>query len=323
MTKSIDTLLVDHIRDIEWNSGVFENQLVLTEAKKELIKALVTVHIDDSRTTKADFMDGKGEGLVILLHGGPGTGKTLTAESIAELVKRPLFRLSCGDLGTDAQSVEKNLKSALAFGSHWDCIGLLDEAEVFVEERAKNSLQRNALVSVFLRLLETYDGILILTTNRVGVFDEALTSRIQLALHYPPLDRASRRRIWKNLVQSISETGEKINKEQIDTKLKSIARHKLNGRAIRNTLNTARQLARYKKEALSHAHIDQALGVVNELLTYIERTKNYDELRNAWRQGWRNDEDFIRKKSKRAVSECSDSSDSSHSADSSSSSDTS
>ncbi|KAH6875244.1 P-loop containing nucleoside triphosphate hydrolase protein [Alternaria rosae] len=289
-----DKLLVDHIRDIEWNSGVFGHQLVLTEAKKELIKALVTVHIDDSRTTKADFMDGKGEGLLILLHGGPGTGKTLTAESIAELVKRPLFRLSCGDLGTDAQSVEKNLISALAFGSHWDCIGLLDEAEVFVEERASNSFQRNALLSVFLRILETYDGILILTTNCVGVFDEAMTSRIQLALHYPPLDTDSRWRIWKNLVQSISETGENINEEDITTNLDSIARYKLNGRAIRNTLTTARQLARYKKEALNHAHINQALGVVNEFLEYIMRTKEgLNEIDFAFRRGWREDSSFI------------------------------
>lgn len=43
---------------------------------------------------------------------------------------------------------------------------MLDEAEVFLEERTQADLQRNALVSVFLRALEYYDGILILTTNR-------------------------------------------------------------------------------------------------------------------------------------------------------------
>jgi len=45
-------------------------------------------------------------------------------------------------------------------------------------------LKRNSLVSVFLRILEYYDGILILTSNRVEMFDEAFKSRIQVALHY-------------------------------------------------------------------------------------------------------------------------------------------
>ena len=132
-------------------------------------------------------MSGKGEGLIILLHGGPGTGKTLTAESVAEFAKRPLYRVTCGDIGTDPQGVEEYLKSVLYIGSTWGCVVLLDEADVFLEERTKMDMQRNALVSVFLRVLEYYDGILILTTNRIGTFDEAFKSRIQLALHYPPL----------------------------------------------------------------------------------------------------------------------------------------
>lgn len=45
---------------------------------------------------------------------------------------------------------------------------LLDEADVFLEERDVRDLNRNALVSVFLRALEYYEGILILTSNRVG-----------------------------------------------------------------------------------------------------------------------------------------------------------
>ena len=64
---------------------------------------------------------------------------------------------------------------------------LLDEADVFLEERTKLDLERNALVSVFLRVLEYYEGILILTSNRIGTFDEAFKSRVQLAIHYPLL----------------------------------------------------------------------------------------------------------------------------------------
>lgn len=285
----IDVLLVEHIGDIKWNGGVFEHRLVLQEGKKELVKALVTVHIEKSRDIKTDFMDGKGEGLIMLLHGGPGTGKTLTAESIAEFVQRPLYRVTCGDIGTDAENVEKYLESALYIGSTWDCVVLLDEADVFLEERTKMDLQRNALVSVFLRVLEYYDGILILTTNRIGTFDEAFKSRIQLALHYPPLDRDGRWEVWRNFVQSLSEAGENIDDKEISKKLDILARHRLNGRQIRNTISTARQLAQYKKETLRYAHVDQAVGVVNEFEKYVTDVHGHDDEEYARDQGLRND----------------------------------
>ena len=55
---------------------------------------------------------------------------------------------------------------------------LLDEADVFLEERDVKDLNRNALVSVFLRALEYYDGILILTSNRVGICTFLRNTRI-------------------------------------------------------------------------------------------------------------------------------------------------
>lgn len=50
---------------------------------------------------------------------------------------------------------------------------------------------------MFLRILEYYEGILILTTNRVSVFDQAFKSRIHLAIQFPELDFASRKSIWQ------------------------------------------------------------------------------------------------------------------------------
>ncbi|KAJ5279267.1 hypothetical protein N7478_004639 [Penicillium angulare] len=80
----------------------------------------------------------------------------------------------------------------------WGCAVLLDEADVFSEEGRETDLQRNALVSVFLRVLEYYDGILILMSNRIGTFqvDGAFKFRVQLAVHYPTLDVKERYAIW-------------------------------------------------------------------------------------------------------------------------------
>ncbi|KAF2199215.1 hypothetical protein GQ43DRAFT_376793, partial [Delitschia confertaspora ATCC 74209] len=62
---------------------------------------------------------------------------------------------------------------------------------------------RNALISVFRRVLEYYESILILTNNRVGTFDEAFKSRIQLVLHYPTLGPFQRLRIRENFINRL------------------------------------------------------------------------------------------------------------------------
>jgi ATP-dependent 26S proteasome regulatory subunit len=280
-------LTVEHIRKITWNKDVFKNRLVLEPSKKNLIQALVSVHIKKTKPVRSDFMDGKGDGLIILLHGGPGTGKTLTAESVAELAKRPLYRVTCGDIGTDPVKVEEYLESVLFIGSKWGCVVLLDEADVFLEERTKMDLQRNALVSVFLRVLEYYDGILILTTNRIGTFDEAFKSRVQLALHFPTLDEPGRRGVWRNFAKSLSEKGH-IDPEEIDQNLDQLAKHNLNGRQIRNVISTARQVATYRKQALQFEHIDESLRVVNDFEEYVTKVHKHTDEDYARYMQWRN-----------------------------------
>lgn len=77
----------------------------------------------------------------------------MTAESVAEIAAKPLYRVTCGDVGTKVEDVEKYLESVLYLGKLWGCVVLLDEADVFLEQRSLEDLQRNALVLVFLRVL--------------------------------------------------------------------------------------------------------------------------------------------------------------------------
>ncbi|XTI88661.1 hypothetical protein V2W45_1489075, partial [Cenococcum geophilum] len=65
---------------------------------------------------------------------------------------------------------------------------LLNKADVFVEQRTTNNIHYNALICVFLRKLKYYKGILFLITNQVKIIDEAIASRIHLALWYGLLD---------------------------------------------------------------------------------------------------------------------------------------
>lgn len=266
------SLDVDLIEDVPWNTDAFDF-LVIEDRMKELVKAVVTNQIHAAEST--DLIRGKGSGLTLLLHGGPGTGKTLTAESVADLAKKPLYRVTCGDIGTKAEEVEKYLETIFLLGKTWDCVVLLDEADVFLEERSTVNLDRNALVSVFLRMLEYYDGILILTSNRVGIFDEAFKSRIQLSLRYQNLDRTQRLEIWRNFISRLERLADDIDGLEIDAKdildhIDKLATPELNGREIRNAISTARQLARYRKQALGYTHIQAVIAEAEKFDQYLQ-----------------------------------------------------
>jgi SpoVK/Ycf46/Vps4 family AAA+-type ATPase len=281
-------LFVDCVQPVSWNKKAYE-RLVLPPQTKDLVRALVTVRSSQRGVKqglgvagkRTDITSGKGNGLIMLLHGGPGTGKTLTAESVAEIAEMPLYRVTCGDIGTSATAVEQYLNTVLHLGKTWNCVLLLDEADVFLEERSMADLKRNSLVSVFLRILEYYDGILILTSNRVGIFDEAFKSRIQVALHYENLNRSSRKKIWQNFLDMLEEDEEDVNFDEIKFHLDDLAEKGLNGRQIRNVLTTARQLAIFRKERLDWEHLEKALAVSSDFNQYLKNMQGHTDDQRA------------------------------------------
>ncbi|KAI5928584.1 P-loop containing nucleoside triphosphate hydrolase protein [Camillea tinctor] len=262
---------VDQTTDVTWNKNIFK-RLVLPAQTKELVQAVVTAH-GQQITGGADIVGGKGQGVLILLHGGPGTGKTLTAEGIAEEQERALFRVTCGDIGIEPAKVERYLKVVLGIGKAWGCVVLLDEADVFLEERSPVDHKRNAIISIFLRVLEYYDGILILTTNRVGRFDEAFKSRMQLALGYPNLDEGQRGRIWLNFFQLLDSKKERFDIRDLNLNAHKLAKFDINGRQIRNAVMMARHLAKFRNQRLVYKHVQEAVSSVVKFDEYLQNLK--------------------------------------------------
>jgi AAA+ superfamily predicted ATPase len=205
-------------------------------------------------------VSGKGKGLVGLLSGSPGVGKTLTAEVIAEVTKRPLYMLSAGELGTYVGDVEKKLDMVLEVTRQWGCVLLIDEADVFLQERDGLDLERNAMVSVFLRRLEYFQGVLIMTTNRKRTIDAAFESRIHFKLHYADLSAESRSTIWKNCIENLPSGLSKANITEDD--LKQLSSLKLNGRQIKNAMACAISIAVEEKTSLSMDGIRTILDMV-------------------------------------------------------------
>ncbi len=252
-TKQWIAAPVTQLVSIEYDADAYE-KLVLDSTYKHLIKSLVK----NDKNSFSDIIQGKSGGFIFLLHGSPGSGKTLTAEAVAELLHKPLYSISIGELGVTPESVEHNLISILQLGSRWNAVLLLDEADIFLEQRQDHDLVRNAMVAIFLRQLEYFDGVLFLTTNRVKNFDKAFNSRISLAIHYESPTSDIREKIWKILLESAH-----INLYS-DTDISTLSKYELNGRQIKNCIRLATALNSPK------------FITINDLIKIIELSEQFE-----------------------------------------------
>lgn len=295
-------------------------KLQINEENKDMIQALVHSHLKKKEAERngleidtLDLIRGKGQGVIILLHGVPGVGKTATAEAVASRWNKPLFPITCGDLGFTTEKVESTLNEIFRLAHLWGCVLLFDEADVFITQRERNDLQRNTLVSgtpleissylskfgtvqvhllrssVFLRMLEYYNGILFLTTNRAGVLDEAMKSRIHLSLRFDRLNEQQTEAIFRLNIERLGKIEETRSKDTsyrqliIDEEdnLKFAKSHwrkhagneglgRWNGRQIRNAFHIAASLAHYERDKNPNTKLQKQLRALH--FEQVEKT---------------------------------------------------
>ncbi|WPB05614.1 uncharacterized protein RHO25_010267 [Cercospora beticola] len=228
------------VSNITWRKDMLSS-LVISAPVLTSMRQLIQSH--SSRAPFDDFVPGKGQGLIGLFSGQPGLGKTFTAEAIAETAEKPLYSISSGALGSAASDINTNLRQIMNLCAHWQAVLLLDEADVFLAKRNIYDLERNAIVSVFLRELEYYPGIMILTTNQPEIIDAAFQSRIHFCYRYPALDWRARRQVWLQFIEKaeISLGADRVNVDGAG--LSELADLDYNGRQIKNAVSIAMTLA--------------------------------------------------------------------------------
>lgn len=259
-TKCFAFLLVDKISEVTFSDLAFRS-LSIDGNWKELLRNLIDGHYSD-QSGHDDIIPGKGKGLIISLEGPPGCGKTLTAgqskrfavlyitlltefaESIARLMHRPLYTVSSGELSSARyfEADDTTVRAIFKRAEKWKAVVLVDEADVILTKRNMHDMFRNSLVTVFLRNLEYYEGVMFLTSNRVEAIDTAFRSRIHLRLPYSDPDVSTRTQIWKRFLPHdtgmdlCNELGRDLN---------------VNGREIKNLARTATLLSKTGATELS------------------------------------------------------------------------
>ena len=197
-------------------------------------------------------------GLVFLLFGPPGVGKTLTAEATCEYLKKPLYNISVCDLGINPENMQIIMDKIIEYVDRWDAIMLIDEVDIFVEERQFAHVTRNALVSTFLKFLEYNNGIIFLTTNRLNTIDSAVRSRINVFVCYKKLDYKVRKNIWISLLKKWDI---ELKKATVNT----LAKSELNGREMRNYMRLIISIHKDRKLELTDESILKIFDEYNEL----------------------------------------------------------
>lgn len=277
-------LSVSNIKPVIWHKHAFDD-LIMDDETKKLLKAMVSNRIT-SEKTQTDIAERKQSGLALLFHGGPGTGKTFAAESIAELIEKPLYRINVANLGVNAAELQSHMRGIVNLRKAWDCVFLLEDADLILEERSRVDLSRNAMVMAFMRFMDELEGILILTSTRVGIVDEAFQSRINLAIHFEKLTPMQRRVIWRKLLLDIERDGA-ADYKLLECDVNDLAELKINGRQIRNIVSGAQKLASFKKTRLSYDLLQTFFVSSDQFSKYIQDTMGSSDDQIARSKGYR------------------------------------
>ncbi|KAF5259426.1 hypothetical protein FOXYS1_9954 [Fusarium oxysporum] len=216
-------LVIEYAADIVWNKDMFD-MLVLPESEKNILRALLP-----ENKASIDVLARRDRGRLILLCGAAGTGKTFAAEALAELARKPLYRLTPYEIGIELNQVENNIKEAFYLGDIWNAVVFTMEGTSDLYQSALRD--RGQLVS-FLRL------------TRLGTLP-----------------------LGKTIGAFRPNNNHKVSNNFGDDNFADIlpddySNMYLSRREIQTMLQTAEKFASYEKEVMNASHVNQAAKVL-------------------------------------------------------------
>ncbi len=233
---------------------------VVKQVEKEVFKKLKEWGIKERRGVDAR----------IIFYGAAGTGKTMTAMSLAKTLKRPILSFDCSKiLSMYVGESEKNVRRIfddfreLSKKAKVDPILLLNEADQFLSSRSEGAgssadKMHNQMQNIFLEQIEKFEGILIATTNLLGNIDKAFSRRFNYKIEFKKPGKKQRLRLWQFMLPENADYDESFD-------MKELAKFELTGGQISLVIkNTAYKVAVRDESVFTHLdfieEIEKELG---------------------------------------------------------------
>jgi AAA+ superfamily predicted ATPase len=209
----------------------------------------------------------RGQGVIALLAGPPGTGKTMAAEAIAAALRQDLYRIDLSAVVSKyVGETEKNLAAAFDEAERASAVLFFDEADAIfgkrTEVRDAHDRYANVEVNYLLQRVETFTGLVLLATNRQAALDEAFLRRLRFVIRFEAPDRSSRRALWRRSFPDETALAE------LDWD--ALAAAELTGGNIQTAALAAAYLAASDGGVVTAGHVEHALR------------REYEKLGKAW-----------------------------------------
>ncbi|MBK9070105.1 MAG: ATP-binding protein [Myxococcales bacterium] len=239
------------------------------------------VYDDDSRQLLQDIIDAcrfrgellKGWGFAVklpyggavtaLLAGPPGTGKTMSAALIAHELGRPLFRVDLARvvskyIGETEKQLARLFDEAEASGA----ILLFDEADALFAKRtdvkSSNDRHANLEVNFLLQRLETFGGVVLLTTNHEHLIDAAFKRRLRYRVALPAPDLRERTLLWERLMPAEAPLASDVDLPGLAARFPLTGGHMLNALVRAASRALAAGSAITQAQLIESCHLEQA-----------------------------------------------------------------
>lgn len=221
-----------------------------------------------------------GKGMTYLFYGPPGTGKTWGASCIAKATGKELLVVGAAEIqSSEPGGANRNIQDAFKHAREQNKVLMLDECDSLITTRASVGMVLGSEINTLLTEIERFEGICILTTNRVETLDEALERRISLIVEFPEPDYEQRVQIWEQLIPDKLPLADDVEEEKL-------AELKLTGGQIKNVLlNAARFAAAEDKEEVSMAYFEMAAARVRKSKNLLGTQSSYQMAKTRYDVG--------------------------------------
>lgn len=162
-------------------------------------------------------------GISALFSGPPGVGKTMVAAIIGKRLGFDVFRIDISRvLSKWVGETEKNLAKVFDEANRTRAVLIFDEADALFSKRtdvkSANDRYSNVEVNFLLQKMETFEGVIILTTNLEKAIDEAFVRRLNFKIRFPEPSEEERCRIWDSMLPEEIELDEDVDLVELSQK---------------------------------------------------------------------------------------------------------